>query len=137
MNRILTSILRLISYLPFGALYVISDLLYLLLYKVFGYRKKVVLENLRNSFPEKTRDEINKISDRFYRNLCDIIVESIKMISISKEELLKRNDCSMHNVLDEQNAKGRSCFYFAGHLGNWELSPAVVSLTSKVKVWGV
>lgn len=137
MYRALTFFLKLLSYLPFAVLYTLSDLLYIIIYKGFGYRKKVVLENLRNSFPQKNASEISTICDAFYRNLCDIIVESIKMISISKEELNKRNDCSAHRVLDELNAKGKTCFYFGAHLCNWEWSPGVAALATQVPLWGV
>src|SRR5436190_23005486 len=132
MLYITTLFLRLFSHLPFRVLYAISDFLYLVVYKGFRYRKNVVLENLRNSFPQKSPQELNKICSSFYRNICDIMVESVKMISISKEELMRRNDCSTHIVLDDLNAKGKTCFYFAGHVGNWEWSPAVVALASKV-----
>jgi KDO2-lipid IV(A) lauroyltransferase len=137
MSYIGTFFLKLLSYLPFWALYGISDILYLMVYKVFGYRKKVVYENLKNSFPEKNEEEIKKIMDRFYENLCDIIVESIKMITISREELSRRNPHAQHKILDDLNAQGRTCFYFAGHLGNWEWSPDVAGIASKVPLWGV
>ncbi|MBL4708374.1 MAG: hypothetical protein JKY48_08065 [Flavobacteriales bacterium] len=55
-----------ISKLPFGILYLISDILYLVLYKIIGYRTKVVSQNLRNSFPEKSASEIQKIESEFY-----------------------------------------------------------------------
>lgn len=137
MYSVLTFFLKLLSYLPFRALYGISDLLYWILYKGFHYRKDIVLINLRNSFPEKNAKEINYICDTFYGNLCDIIIESIKMITISKEELMKRNDCSAHKLIDDLNAKGKTCFYFGAHLGNWEWSPAVAGLANKVPLWGV
>ena len=137
MSYIATFFLKLLSYLPFRALYGISNFLYLVLYKIFGYRIKVVRENLKNSFPGKSEDEIKRIMDQFYKNLCDVIVESIKMISISREELARRTPSAEHIILDELNAKGRTCFYFAGHLGNWEWSPNVAGLASKVTLWGV
>lgn len=137
MSKVFTFFLKLLSYLPLGVLYGISDILYWVIYKGFGYRRKVVITNLRNSFPEKSEAEIKVISDRFYHNLCDIIVESIKMISMSKEELMKRNEASEHKILDALNAKGITCFYFAAHLGNWEWSPNVAALANKVTLWGV
>lgn len=129
--------LRALSRLPFGFLYAISNLLFFLIYSVFGYRKKVVMENLRHSFPEKTEPELRQIMKKFYRNLCDIIVESLKMISMSREEVIKRNEYSEHTVVDALNANGKSCFYFAGHVGNWEWSPNVAGIASQVKLWGV
>lgn len=129
--------LKALSRLPIGILYAISNLLFFLIYSVFGYRKKVVMDNLRQSFPEKTEAELQRIMKQFYRNLCDIIVESLKMISMSREEVIERNEYSEHSVVDALNASGRSCFYFAGHVGNWEWSPDVAGIASQVKLWGV
>src|SRR5436190_7342887 len=81
---------RLISHLPLFILYRISDFLYFIIYHVIGYRKKVVNENLRKSFPEKSGKEIEQITKEFYLNLTDLIVETIKTLSISKIELSKR-----------------------------------------------
>lgn len=137
MLRLSTYLLKYLSYLPFGVLYALSTFLYFVVYKIFGYRKKVVSQNLSNSFPEKSEREIEVITSKFYRNLCDVTMESIKMISMPKEELLKRTTSDEHRILDELNAAGRTCFYFAGHFGNWEWSPNVAGLASKVKLWGV
>ncbi len=82
-------LLYLVSYLPFKLLYLLSDLVYLLIYRVFAYRKKVVTENLEKSFPEKSALEIEKIRAGFYRYLCDLIIETIKTLSISDTELNK------------------------------------------------
>src|SRR5690606_41797812 len=79
-----------VSLLPFWLLYRLSDLLYVILYYVVKYRKAVVYENLRNAFPEKSANEHKKIAKKFYRFLPDLIVESIKMRSISAEEAKKR-----------------------------------------------
>lgn len=128
--------LGLISRLPFGALYLISDFLRLLLYRVFGYRRAVVMDNLTKSFPEKSLKELRLIERRFYRNLCDIVVETIKSASISKDEFMKRNVTTSHKVVDDLNAKGKTVFYFAGHCGNWELSPNAAALASKVPLAG-
>ena len=72
-----------ISLLPFPLLYLLSDVLYFLIYKVIGYRKQVVLTNLRNSFPEKTEAEIQAIAGKFYRWFCDLTLETLKTLTIS------------------------------------------------------
>ena len=74
-------ILKPLSWFPLEMLYYLSNFIYFLVYHVVGYRKKVVLENLHNSFPEKNEDEINKICNHFYQHLTDLIVESIKLFS--------------------------------------------------------
>ena len=76
-----------LSKLPFGVLYLLSDFTYLVLYKLIGYRTKVVRGNLKRSFPEKSEKEILRIESEFYKHLCDVIVEGIKGFSISKNGL--------------------------------------------------
>ena len=77
-----------LSLLPLWFLYGLSELIYILLYYIIGYRKKIVINNLKNSFPEASAKEIQKITKAYYRHFSDIIVEGIKNLSISKKELL-------------------------------------------------
>jgi KDO2-lipid IV(A) lauroyltransferase len=79
-----------VSHLPFRLLYVLSDGLYVVLFKMIGYRKKVVLQNVANSFPEKTTNEHLQIVSDFYRHFCDLVVESLKVFTISQEEVNER-----------------------------------------------
>uniref|UniRef100_UPI003742C90F lysophospholipid acyltransferase family protein n=1 Tax=Yeosuana marina TaxID=1565536 RepID=UPI003742C90F len=83
-------LLWLISILPFRLLYVFSDCIYVLIYYVFGYRKRVVNDNLRLVFPDKTEDDIKRIRKKFYHHLCDMFLEMAKTMSISENELKKR-----------------------------------------------
>ena len=78
-----------ISKLPFRLLYIVSNGLYILLYHIIGYRKKVVNSNLRLVFPDKTEKEIATIRKKFYKHLCDMFLEMAKTMSISKNELEK------------------------------------------------
>src|SRR5947208_13931690 len=87
---LLLPLLYLISVLPFFLLYLFSDLLFVFIYYVIRYRRKVVLQNLRNSFPEKKGDELHAIAKKYYRHLCDLIVESVKALTISKRAIVKR-----------------------------------------------
>ncbi|GBL35663.1 lipid A biosynthesis palmitoleoyltransferase [Filimonas sp.] len=111
--------LYLISLLPFRVLYSLSDFIYLMLYKIFGYRKKVVHENLTRSFPEKSAQEIQSITDKYYKNLCDSIVETIKLISISKKELDRRMTCNWE-VFDSMTSQNRNGQGYMSHQFNWE-----------------
>ena len=121
-NLFVLPILVFISLLPFPVLYFLSDGLYLLIFHVVGYRKKVVFENLRKSFPEKNESEINTIASQFYRHLCDTIFETLKVYTISKKSFARR--C----VFDEQSKKhfdyfiqkNTSIVCVLGHCGNWE-----------------
>ena len=86
----LLGIWYLLSLLPFWMHYLLSDLLYLLAYKMIGYRKKVVRRNLATSFPEKSKEELLQIEKAFYHFLGDYLAESVKLMSISKKNLKKR-----------------------------------------------
>lgn len=107
------------SVLPFPVLYFISDILYVLVYHVFGYRKKVVLANLRQAFPEKSSEEITLLAKKYYRNLTDMMVETIKLLTMSKKQLQNRFKCDL-TVLHELYAQGKSCQLHLGHNFNWE-----------------
>lgn len=109
-----------LSYLPLRVLYVISDFLYLIIYKLFKYRLKVVRNNLKSSFPNKTNEELRDIERKYYHNLCDWIIETIKLFSISEAELRKRipfEGYELHESLRKQN---RHIIVAAGHFNNFE-----------------
>ena len=112
----------LVSLLPFPILYLLSDGVYLLLYYVAGYRKKVVVQNLRNAFPDKTEADIKKISKEFYRYFCDLFLETFKTLTISKRAMVKH--CSFHPdtvaLFTKLAAENKSAILVMGHKGNWE-----------------
>ena len=113
-------LLKSISKIPFSILYLFSDFLFFLAYYVVGYRKKVVLSNLQNSFPEKNKKEIKLITKGFYRNLADVIVETLKVITISRKNLDSRVKINNKEVLYEYIAKNESVIVLTGHQCNWE-----------------
>lgn len=112
----------LLSLLPLKILYLFSDMLYVLVHHVIGYRKKIVRKNLTNSFPEKSLDEIKQIEKGFYHFFCDYIVETIKQFSISKEEMKKRMVISgVEEIKDRMEKENKTfCFIYLGHFCNWE-----------------
>jgi len=127
----------LLSLLPFPILYLVSDGLYIILYYVIGYRKEIVLQNLRNSFPNKSDAEINKIRKQFYHYLCDLTLETFKTLTISKSAMIKH--CSVHpdslklfNKLAEEN---KSFILVMGHFGNWEWAGNTFSLLCKHQLY--
>ena len=138
MNRIvflLTSILlRLISKLPFSVLYILSDLLFLILFYVIRYRRKVVITNLNNSFPEKSKSELAEIEKRFYQHLADLILESIKTISISPTQIKKRFVFKNLELLEKHLQDNKSVIAVTGHYGNWEWGPIAIGLELREKV---
>ena len=109
-----------VSLLPFRTLYLLSDFLYIVLYKIFGFRKKVVFTNLRNSFPKKSDEEIKILANQFYSHLCDLIVESLKSFTISQEEVLKRMVVVNPELANKYYDDGKSILLSGGHYNNWE-----------------
>lgn len=110
----------LFSIIPFRIVYVISDGLYFLIYRVLGYRKKVVIENLRGSFPEKDEKEIRDIAGKFYHHLADVTFESLKAFSMSEDEIIRRYKFVNHEFVDDLCRNGKQIICVAGHYNNWE-----------------
>jgi Kdo2-lipid IVA lauroyltransferase/acyltransferase len=121
-NIFIVPLLYFISILPFGVLYLLSGVCYLVIFYVIGYRRTVVQTNLRKSFPEKTLAELTHIERRFYLHFCDVIFETIKLLTISKSSFKKR--CSMdepsRRTFEVFFAKNQTIVGVMAHCGNWE-----------------
>lgn len=119
-----------ISLLPFPVFYLFSDFLYFVLYYVIGYRKKIVFENLKNSFPEKSEKELLKIRKQFYHYLCDLFLETFKTLTISPKEMVKRCEFTpeTEDLFKSYAAKKQSVIIVMGHYGNWEWAGNTFSL---------
>lgn len=117
---ILYPILWLVSILPFRVLYFVSDVLHVVLYYIIQYRKKVVKDNLRLVFPNKSKKEIQQITKTFYHHLCDMVVESIKSMTISEAELKKRYTFTNIEIVNTLEAKQKSMILMCAHYGSWE-----------------
>jgi KDO2-lipid IV(A) lauroyltransferase len=109
-----------ISLLPFWVLYRISDLMFLIIYYLLPYRKKLVLENLRRSFPEKQEKELLVIRRAFYRHFCDLVVESLKTFTASPAAIQKRVELINLELLERFYQEGKSVILATGHYANWE-----------------
>lgn len=128
LSRLGTFFLYLISLLPFWVLYLLSDIIFLLIYYVIGYRRKVVQENLLNSFPEKTEEERRAIEKKYFKYLADLTVETVKMITVSEKEIYKRVISPNRELLTKYFSEGRSIMMALGHYGNWEMADLRMSL---------
>ncbi|MCC7302266.1 MAG: lysophospholipid acyltransferase family protein [Bacteroidia bacterium] len=117
------------SLLPWSLIYLRSSIFYFFIYYIIGYRKKVVLSNLRNAFPEKTEKERILIAKQFYAHFCDLIFETIKLISCSRNSVLKRCVISpeTRELTRSLHAQGKSVIWVMGHCGNWEMASASVA----------
>ena len=117
---IFRSFVALVSITPFTVLYGISDFIFFVLFYIVGYRKEVVLQNLLNSFPEKTKEEIDSIARSFYHHLCDTLVESLKAFSMTEPDVVKRFEMKPSEFLEKVYKEGKSVIVVAGHYNNWE-----------------
>lgn len=115
-------LLWIISILPFRLLYLFSDGLYILIYHVIGYRRKVVNHNLRLVFPNKTEDEIKTIRKKFYHHLCDMFLEMVKTMTISENELKNRFKILNPEEFQRLETLNKSIILMFGHYASWEWS---------------
>lgn len=117
--------------MPFWMLYGFSDFLCFVLRDIFGYRKEVVKTNLRNSFPNKSEQEIHVLYKKFYSYLCDLILETIKTLTMTEQEARER--CKFHNAqwLDAYFENNQSIIVVMGHYGNWEWAGPGFTLSAK------
>ena len=109
-----------IGIIPFFLLYGLSDFTRVMLYYVFGYRKKVVVENLTKSFPDKSTKEITKLTRKFYKNLSDVLIEGIKAFSMNKKQVRNRHKVMNAEIADKYLDKGQSIIALPSHYTNWE-----------------
>ena len=124
--------LWMISILPHRLFYAFSDIAFFFVYHVFGYRRKVVQDNLNLVFPDKDKNEIARIEKAFYRHLCDTFLEMIKSMNLSKEEVLEKYEVINPELLREIE-KERSIIILCAHYANWEWN---VSINNYVKSKG-
>lgn len=124
MNNILYYIVYglwwLLSLLPMWVHYGLSSFVYIIIYKIAGYRVKVVRQNLRNSFPEKTQHELRAVERRFYHSLCDYFVETVKMMTMSRRQMRRRLVFKGTEAVNECVEQGQACAVYLGHTFNWE-----------------
>ena len=110
----------LLHLLPERILFLLSDLLYLLMYHVAGYRKKVVYTNLEKAFPEYEKSEIRRIARKFFHHLSDLMLESSVSHFYSESKALKKITYKNPELLNELHGKGKQVIAVLGHYGNWE-----------------
>jgi KDO2-lipid IV(A) lauroyltransferase len=113
-------LLWLISILPFRLFYLFSDFVYFLVYRVIGYRKKVVRENLALTLPDLSDAERKDIEKKFYKHMCDMFLEMIKTMSISPEEMEKRFHVTNIDLVLDYAKKGKSVILVASHYASYE-----------------
>lgn len=126
----LTAFIVICSLIPSSVLYCSSTLLYLVGYKCFNYRQRVVIQNLSRAFPQKKYKEIQDIANHFYRNFFDIFIETILLAGMNRDKLKERVCVKNFEILEKYHKEGRTTIAMMGHCGNWEylsILPAYVS----------
>ncbi len=134
---LIAPILIFLGHLPSAILYKFADGIAFILYHIIGYRKAVVQNNIANSFPEKSAVEQEQIAKESYRHLADRIVENLKCLSISKDEVHKRIEVANIELMHEYYRKNKSVVVLLGHIGSWELGGYKASLILKHKTYGI
>ena len=119
-QKFVVAILEALAHLPLRVLYVLADLLYYPVAYVFHYRRKVIDDNLRHSFPEKSVDELALLRKKYYRHFCDLAVETIKLSRISEAEIEKRYHYTNPEVFSEPLPSQKGMIVLAMHYSNWE-----------------
>ncbi len=112
--------LYLISLLPLRVHYLFSDIFVLIVCRIFGYRRSVIITNISRAFPKYKYDEIDKIVKQFYKHFAQVIAECIWMISASAKEIGEMVECENPELLKSLYLQGKSAIIVGGHTGNWE-----------------
>jgi KDO2-lipid IV(A) lauroyltransferase len=124
--------------LPLRLLYILSRILYLIIYRLAGYRLKVVRANMGACFPGLGRKELRRMEKDFYRHFADYIVETIKMAHISPAEIRRRMRFVNPQLVDELMNNGHNCILMGvGHFGNWEWCTAGGAFFQDARIWQI
>ena len=137
MKYLLLILLWIFSLLPIQILYLISKIIRFIVYDILCYREKVVIDNIQNTFIEKSQTEVIKLKNNFYDYFFELVVEIIKLLSISNDELNKRFTFSNINVIKQALKQNKSVIVVVGHYGNWEWALRSASNLIDTKIIGV
>ncbi len=135
MQYLLFYLLYLLAWLPLPLLYLISDLLWPIVYYVVRYRRRVARQNLLNSFPEKNLQEIKKIERQYYRHLADLVIEAAYNLRATPRQVMKRYHIVNREVVNKYYEQGRSVILMSAHYNNWEYM--ITSLNSQILHHGI
>lgn len=136
MNQIGFIFVKFLGTLPFALLIYLGEIFNFLM-QLLAYRKDVIKENLKKSFPNKTLQEITIIQNRFYKHLSQVIIEVLKMFHITESEIIQRVQFKNKFIIEEYYNKGKDVILVLGHYGNWEWGLLATSLISQHEMVGV
>ena len=119
-TRLLVAAFSLLSLLPLRLLYCISDIGFVLMYYVVGYRRRIVRQNICSAFPEKDDAWVTKTERGFYRWFCDYFMEAVKLLTISDRQLRRRFTVEGADEVEKCFSEGQDAAAILGHYCNWE-----------------
>ena len=137
MNKILPFILILIGKVPYKVLYILSEGMLFVVYRIFRYRIDTVQKNLKNSFPKHSLTDLKKIEKKFYRNFCDVLLENLLLYTISEKELKKRMKLLNPEIFDALYNKNKGAILIGAHYNNWEWMALSLGVYAKQDVFSV
>lgn len=137
MNKILPFILILIGKVPYKVLYILSEVMLFIVYRIFRYRIDTVQKNLKNSFPKHSLIDLKKIEKNFYRNFCDVLLENLLLFTISEKELKKRMKLLNPEIFDALYNKDKGAILIGAHYNNWEWMALSLGVYAKQDVFSV
>ena len=137
MNKIVPFILILIGKVPYKVLYIISETMLFVVYRIFRYRIDTVQNNLKNSFPKHSLIDLKKIEKKFYRNFCDVLLENLLLYTISEKELKKRMKLLNPEIFDALYNKNKGAILIGAHYNNWEWMALSLGVYAKQDVFSV
>lgn len=117
---LLTWLLKALAHLPLKVLYGISWVIYVLARHVVKYRVKMVRKNLRNSFPGADAETLRRYEHDFYHNFADYIIETVKLLHISDQEMRERFRFNNIEAINRHLDAGKSVVCYYAHFFNWE-----------------
>ena len=137
MNKILPFILILIGKVPYKVLYILSEVMLFVVYRIFRYRIDTVQNNLKNSFPKHSLIDLKKIEKKFYRNFCDVLLENLLLYTISEKELKKRMKLLNPEIFDDLYNKNKGAILIGAHYNNWEWMALSLGVYAKQDIFSV
>ena len=120
-----------ISILPMRVLFMISDVIYVILYYIIGYRKKIVRANLKLCFPDKSDKELLLLEKQSFKHFVDVFMELIKSFTITEKEISRRLSITNPELPDKYYDQGKSVIFISGHYANWEWVSFIVERSLK------
>ena len=129
--------IKIISILPFRLVYILSDFVYIIIYKLIKYRVKLVRSNLELAFPEYSSSKRLIIESNFYRHFCDIMLEAFKSIGMTKKQILERYEFKNQSIVYDLLKKNKSIVLLMGHYSNFEWTMSVGHYLDNIKGVGI